>query len=268
MVDADQYIKNLEAAHLLREPVIKEAIRQLQLTPGSCGLDVGCGIGLYTLLLAEEVGPAGKVTGLDTDPRLIEYAERLAVESGLTERLSFINGDAAELPFADNTFAWAGSMDCIGYMPHEPVPLLRELARVVKPGGTVFLLIWSSQKLLPGYPMLEARLNATPSGIAPFDQTMNPEDHFMRALGWFRQAGLMEPIARTFVRDIIPPLDLGTLKALTELLQMRWGGAGAEVAREDWMTYRRLVDPASPEIILNPLDYYAFFTYSLFCGRC
>ena len=44
--------------------------------------------------------------------------------------------------------------------------LVKELARVVKPGGSVALLAWSSEKLLPGHPLLEGHLNATSAGIA------------------------------------------------------------------------------------------------------
>ena len=63
-------------------------------------------------------------------------------------------GSVTELPFDDDTFVWAGSMDCVGYLPLEPAPLLSELARVVRPGGRVAILAWSSEKLLPGYPLL------------------------------------------------------------------------------------------------------------------
>ena len=59
--------------------------------------------------------------------------------------------------------------------------------------------------LLPGYPALEARLNATSLGIAPFDAKMKPESHSMRAPEWFKQAGLSEIRAQTFVSDINPP---------------------------------------------------------------
>jgi len=112
----------------------------------------------------------------------------------------------SKLPFDDDTFDWAWSVDCVGYAPLEPLPLVKELARLVKPGGSVAILAWSSQMLLPGYPVLEARLNATSSGIAPFTRGKRPELHFLRALGWFRDAGLEEPTARTFAGDACAPL--------------------------------------------------------------
>jgi demethylmenaquinone methyltransferase/2-methoxy-6-polyprenyl-1,4-benzoquinol methylase len=61
-------------------------------------------------------------------------------EAGLSERISFREGDVKDLPFDNDVFDWAWSVDCIGYAPMEPLPAIKELARVVKPGGSVVLL--------------------------------------------------------------------------------------------------------------------------------
>jgi len=238
----------------------------LRLPPESHGLDAGCGIGLYTQLLAEAVA-TGHITGLDTTEEFLERARLTASKSGLGDSISFMKGDASDLSFDDNSFDWTCSMDFVGCVRQDPVPLLKELARVVRPGGTVFILIWSSQMLLPGYPMLEARLNATSAGIAPFETAMNPQFHFMRALGWFSRAGLIEPTVRTLVSDIHPPLSSEMRIALTELFEMRWGEAYSEVAPGDWAQYQRLCQADSTEFILNVPEYYAFIAYSLFCGK-
>jgi demethylmenaquinone methyltransferase/2-methoxy-6-polyprenyl-1,4-benzoquinol methylase len=145
--------------------------------------------------------------------------------------------------------------------------LLKELARVVKPGGTVAILAWSSQQLLPGYPFLEARLNATASGIAPFIEGKRPGLHFLRALGWFHEVGLEEPTAQTFVSQVCTPLSAEIRSALLSLLEMRWEGAQSEVSEEDWTEFQRLCQPDSPDFILGLPDYYGFFTYSLFHGK-
>ncbi|GAG01114.1 unnamed protein product, partial [marine sediment metagenome] len=190
-----------------------------------------------------------------------------AEKSSLSEHVSFQQGDVNSLPFDDDTFDWAWSANCVGYHPAEPLPLLRELTRVVKPGGSVAILAWSSQQLLPGYPLLEARLNATSAGIAPFVKGKRPELHFLRALGWFREAGLEEPMAQTFVGDAHAPLSDDMRGALMALLEMRWPGVQSEVTPEDWAEYQRLCQPESPGFILDLPDYYAFFTYSMFRGK-
>ncbi|MCK5329143.1 MAG: class I SAM-dependent methyltransferase, partial [Candidatus Latescibacteria bacterium] len=223
--------------------------------------------GSHTLLLAEAVGSAGHVTGLDVSPELLVRARERAEQPGLSERVSFREGDVRKLPFDDDSFDWVWSADCVGYAPFEPLSLVKELARVVKPGGCVALLGWSSQQLLPGYPLLEARLNATASGIAPFVKGKRPESHFLRALGWFREAGLEEPTALTFVGDVHAPLSDDLRSALTSLFEMRWGEPQSELTQEDGVEYQRLCQPESPDFILNLPDYYAFFTYSMFRGQ-
>jgi hypothetical protein len=155
----------------------------------------------------------------------------------------------------------------VGYAPIEPLPLVRELARVVKPDGGIAILAWSSEKLLPGHPLLEARLSATSSGIAPFVKGRKPASHFPCALGWFRDAGLEEPTVRTFAGDAHAPLSADLRRALTALIEMRWPGVESELTRQDRAEYRRLCLPESPDFILNHPDYYAFFTYSMFRGK-
>lgn len=219
------------------------------------------------MLLAETVGPAGHITGLDLSPEILVYAKDMVNKAGLSERISFREGDVNKLPFDDDTFDWVWSVDCVGYAPIEPLPLVEELARVVKPGGRVAILAWSYEKILPGYPLLEARLNATSAGIAPFVQGKKPESHFLRAQGWFRDAGLEECKAQTFAGDAHAPLADNVRSALIALFQMRWPGVQSELRPEDWAEYQRLCLPESPDFILDHPDYYAFFTYSMFHGK-
>ena len=260
----DEYASDLDVTFRLREPVIRAAIQAMQLPMGSHGLDAGCGIGLQALMLAEAIGEDGHVTGIDLSPELLECAIQNVAEAGLGERISFKEGNVNALPFDDNSFDWAWSMDCVGYLPLDPAPMLQELARVVKPDGRVAILAWSSEQLLPGYPQLEARLKATSMGIAPFVEGKNPELHFLRALGWFRAAGFKGPTCRTIAGDAYAPLSDDLRKGVQAILQMRWPGAEAELSSADWAAYQRLSQPESPDYILNRPDYYAFFTYTMF----
>jgi ubiquinone/menaquinone biosynthesis C-methylase UbiE len=267
VTDVDEYAAKLRVTDPLRRPVLKAAIAALELPLGSSGLDVGCGIGLQTPLLAEAVGPSGHVTGLDVRPEFLAYGERLVEAAGLTDRVSFREGDLNSLPFEDDTFDWLWSASAAGYPAHQPLRLLRELARVVKPGGIVAILIYTSQAFLPGYPVLEASLNATKAGIAPFTREMRPEHHWMRAVGWFREAGLTEARAQTFLGEAQAPLSEELRAALAALMEMRWEGAGPEVGATAWAEYQRLCLPDSPDFILDETDYYGFFTETLFHGK-
>jgi len=261
------YLQSLMVANPLQKLIMHRAIQALDLPQGSRGLDVGCGIGLQAIMLAEAVGPGGHVTGVDLSPEFLDCARDIAEKAGMSEQVSFQEGDMNNLPFDDDTFDWVWSANCAGYAPGEPLPLLKELTRVVKPGGSVIIIAWSSQQLLPGYPVLEAHLNATSSGIAPFARGTAPELHFPRMVGWFCRAGMEEVTVRTFSGDVCAPLSGEMRSALTALIEMRWVDVEAELSEGDWAEYQRLCLAESQDFILDIPDYYAFFTYSMFRGR-
>lgn len=267
MTDATLIVQNLLRANPLREPTLRSIIQYLQLPRGSQGLDAGCGVGLQALLLADAVGTNGHVTGLDLVPELLAYGEKMVSRAGCSDQITFLAGDVSSLPFHDASFDWAWSADCIGYPAGELMPLLQELVRVVKPGGIILLLGWSSQQILPGYPMLEARLDATCSAYNPFLKGKLPESNFMRSLSHFQELGLQDLEAKTFVGEVRAPLSSGERIALISLCEMLWGEPQPEVSAGDWADYKRLCTPESPDFILKLPDYYGFFTYSMFRGR-
>ena len=137
---------------------------------------------------------------------------------------------------------------------------------MVRPGGRVAVLAWTSQQLLPGYPLLEAQLNATCSAYAPLLRSQQPASHFMRALRPFAEAGITEATARTFVGEVRAPLSTECRRALTSLFEMLWEAASPEAAEADRLEYQRLCQADSPDFILNLAEYYAFFTYTVFSG--
>jgi demethylmenaquinone methyltransferase/2-methoxy-6-polyprenyl-1,4-benzoquinol methylase len=264
---SDDYAWKLYESDPLRRSCLIEVIRHLQLPAGSRGLDVGCGIGLQTMLLADAVGNKGQVTGLDISQPFLDLCAAITRKAGYERRVVFRQGDLHALPFEDGTFDWLWSSDCAGYRAGEPLSLLGELARVVKPGGTVAILVYSSQQLLPGHPLLEARLNATGPGMAPFAAGMAPDAHYMRAVAWLKAAGLEEPRARTLIAEFQAPLAPEVRAALRALIEMRWPGVLPELEPADGELFRRLSDPESPDFILDVAGYYGFFTVTLFQAR-
>ena len=267
MTDIALYAQRLRESEPLREPTLRATIQALALPVGSHGLDVGCGIGSVSLLLAEAVGQSGQVIGLDTCPEFLVLARETAAQAGLSDRVTFREGSMHRLPFEEDSLDWVWSADCVGYPARDPVPLMQELARVVKPGGLVSFLIWSYQQLLPGYPLLEARLNATSVGVAPFASDMRPDLHSLRALGWLREAGLAEPSAQAFAGSAHAPLSNELHRALASLIKMRWPKVESELSDGDRREFERLCRPESPDFILNLRDYYGFFVYTLFSAR-
>ena len=266
-MSTNDYAYKLRVTNPLLEPVMRQAIQSLELPRGSRGLDAGCGLGLQALLLAAATGPGGRVTGLDISPSFLVDARRMALGTDLPTQLNFCQGSIDHLPFNNGAFDWLWSANCVGYPVRQPLAILGELARVIRPGGILAVLVWSTQMLLPGHPQLEAKLNATVSGVAPFRAGMAPEQHSLRLLGWFLRAGLVECSVQTFAGTAYAPLGEAERAALAALIEMRWKGTEPELSAKDRAGFQRLCQPDSPDYILNLPDYYAYFTCSMFCGR-
>ena len=97
-------------------------------------LDVGSGPGTISVDLAERVAP-GRVVGVDAAESVVLKARELAESRGL-RNVRFVTGDAYSLPFEDDTFDIAHAHQVLQHVA-DPVAVLREMARVVKPGGLV-----------------------------------------------------------------------------------------------------------------------------------
>jgi demethylmenaquinone methyltransferase / 2-methoxy-6-polyprenyl-1,4-benzoquinol methylase len=105
---------------------------------GANALDACCGTGDLTLALARLVGRGGQVTGLDFSREMLERARKKAREANAAE-IAWVQGDATAMPFADNSFSAATIGFGLRNLP-DPEQGLRELARVVRPGGSVVVL--------------------------------------------------------------------------------------------------------------------------------
>lgn len=140
--------------HLLSGNVDKrwrrKAARALEssLIEGACVLDVACGTGDLSLVLAE--AGAARIIGLDFCRPMLEIARRKAVAQ--SRSIPFVEGDALRLPFADETFDAVtiafGLRNLAGVADG-----LRELRRVLKEGGRLAVLEFSSP-VVPGFKAL------------------------------------------------------------------------------------------------------------------
>ncbi len=106
-------------------------------------LDVCCGTGDLALRMAGRLGEGGRVTGLDFSRRMLEIARRRAQEASRRGQyrcaVDWVEGDAQALPFADSTFD--GAIISFGLRNLTDLPGgIKEMARVVKPGGRVINL--------------------------------------------------------------------------------------------------------------------------------
>lgn len=266
--------KSLSAAEKLRltgwltEPAVLLAIRKIDIPPGSKGLDVGCGIGMQTAWLAEEAGPAGKITAVDISSEHLNAARKTVAEKGLSDRVRFFCEDLHRLPFKDNSFDWAWSMNTLFPVPGmDPLQGVAELGRVVKSGGSIAVFFWSGQFLLPGYPLLEACLNLAHASTNPCLKDIRSPLHFMHGGGWLRGAGLEKIDIRSFTVDIQAPLSSEKREALAFCFSMFWDDCQDSLSVSERTEYRRLCDPQSKDCILNDPDYYGLIIHTLFRAK-
>jgi len=123
----------------------RDISRLLDLSAGSSVLEIGSGSGRYALHLVQTVGC--HVVGVDVNEFGVENANRLSAEAGLADRARFQTCDVSKpLPFEDASFDAAFSNDVICHIPGR-LELLRELCRVLKPGGK---LLFSDALIIGG----------------------------------------------------------------------------------------------------------------------
>ncbi|MBI2153361.1 MAG: class I SAM-dependent methyltransferase [Candidatus Rokubacteria bacterium] len=113
------------------------------------GLALGPGVGWETLALAEKF-PQATLMGVDYDPGQVERARlNLAARAALVPRVEFRRGDAATLSFPAATFDFAYELNVLHHIRGH-LAAIREVRRVLKPGGRFFLQDLSRRFFLPG----------------------------------------------------------------------------------------------------------------------
>ena len=108
---------------------------ELGLRPGQTALDLGCGPRGILDLLAEAVGPGGRVVGLDADPAHVAAARQFAFGQGLAN-VEVLAGDARHTGLPAESFDLVHTRTLLVTIP-EPAEVVAEMARLAKPGGLV-----------------------------------------------------------------------------------------------------------------------------------
>jgi SAM-dependent methyltransferase len=160
-------------------------------------LDVGCGTGSLVAALRDR-HPRRRIVGLDISEPYLAYARERADCTGA----EFVHGDALNLPFAGASFAAAYALIALNFMS-DPQTAAREMARVVRPGGTVVAAAWDFR-----------------GGLV-----------YQRLL-WDTAAGIDPAAAAT--RDRIFSNPLAKPDGMSDLLRQ----AGLNDVRRDWLTIR------------------------------
>ena len=111
-------------------------LKLIELPPTAGVLDLGCGTGVVTRAIAARDGFTGTVTGIDQSLDFIAAAHRLAADEGVADRVEFVLGDAHDLDLPAASFDAAVAHTLVSHV-RDPLAVLAEAARVVRPGGHV-----------------------------------------------------------------------------------------------------------------------------------
>lgn len=149
-------------------PVATRLLDRIALRPGLNVLDVACGTGIVARLAALRVAPSGRVVGVDLHKGMLAVARARAAEAGLA--IEWQERDASSLPFADESFDVVTCNQGLQFFP-DKVRALREMWRVVSPGGTLALGLFG----VPSpYTVALADALARYAGAAPAARLLTP----------------------------------------------------------------------------------------------
>jgi len=127
----------------------RRTVDRLDLRRGFTVLDVGCGTGASALPAAERVGPSGRILGVDLADKLLDLARAKAAKRRL-HNVEFRQGDMTALGFPDGNFDAVVSVFSVFFVS-DMEGLVRELWRMVKPGGKLAITTWGPRNLEPAH---------------------------------------------------------------------------------------------------------------------
>jgi ubiquinone/menaquinone biosynthesis C-methylase UbiE len=155
----------------------RRTVERLKLKAGSVVLDVGCGTGASALPAAEVVGETGKVIGVDLAENQLKRARIKAAQRQL-QNVEFRVGDMTNLGFPDGHFDAVVSVFSVFFVP-DMEGLVRELWRMVKPGGKLAITTWGERYFAPVYAIWREAIQAERpdlyTAFNPWDRISLPE---------------------------------------------------------------------------------------------
>ncbi len=178
-------------------------VSRIEAGPGDTVLDVASGTAAVAIELARRHGC--KVVGVDQSPEMLDAGRARVAAAGLAERIELREGRAEDLPFDDAAFAGLTFTYLLRYVD-DPAATMRELARVVKPGGRIAMLEFSVPSRALPRAAWEAYVRA---GLPVAGRAVSP--------GWAEVGDFLGPSIRDFWRRFPP-----------ERLRGIWEGAGIE----------------------------------------
>jgi ubiquinone/menaquinone biosynthesis C-methylase UbiE len=264
-----EYAGLLTAYHRAFRRELRQVVAGLPLPAGGRVLDLPCGDGFYTACLARVLYPFGSVVAADLSPAYLRAAAKLVGRCGKLAPVEFVRADAYRLPFDDGSFdlVWC-AQSLITF--DDPVDVLREMRRVLRPGGTVAVLENDEfHHVLVNWPV-GVELAVQRAVAAACRTRYGSAGKFSPARAvrrMMREAGLRGVVKRTYSADRQAPFD----RATAEFLRLHFAHTRAFVAGHLSTDARRLLDrfisPDNEHSVFRQPDAEVTCLNTLFLGR-
>ena len=259
------YAGKLERFARFVAPELKSLFAELGLAPGASVLDVGCGVGLATRMLAELLGKEARVVGIDLSLPHLHAARPL-------RDVSLLQADASKLCFKDRSFDLIWSCNTVNHLA-DPVRALRDMRAALRPGGRIVL---AQSGFLPDMffawdaPLDEAVRSACYQYYRErYGLTLDDTARLRGLVGLLQRANLRVGRVRTLVIERVQPLSEADCAYFEEaIFRGTWGERlRPYLTAEQWQALCNTTDPASADYCLDREDFHHIQTLTVCIGH-
>lgn len=222
----------------LTSPLAEKLLSLAQIKPKEKIIDVGTGTGVVALRVAKMIDLSGKVYGIDLSDGMLAIAKKKAANLELDQKTVFIRMDAEELTFEDKSFDVVVSLFALLHFP-DPLVALKEIYRVMRPGGRLILAIGSGVPIF-SFTGLKHIVKTLPDLARKFQGKILTAPHFLDSL----TCQLVSEKQNNEESHLADHTHLNRPQEVVSLVKK----AGFNIVKTDWMGHREIID--------NPEDFW------------